>query len=133
MLGTREPEIYGRETLDDLRAACEATGRGLGLAIDFRQSNSEGELVQWIQAARAGVAGLVLNAGAYTHTSIAILDALRALEVPIIEVHLSNVYRRESFRHVSYVSPAATGVIAGLGSHGYLLALEAIARIVQRT
>ncbi|MGD9535877.1 MAG: type II 3-dehydroquinate dehydratase [Alphaproteobacteria bacterium] len=133
MLGLREPEIYGRETLDDLRAACEEAARGLGLAVDFRQTNSEGELVGWIQGARSGFAGVILNAGAYTHTSIAILDALRALEIPVIEVHLSNVYRRESFRHVSYVSQAATGVIAGLGSHGYLLALQAIAKITQRT
>jgi 3-dehydroquinate dehydratase-2 len=133
LLGLREPEIYGRETLDDLRAACEEAARGLGLAIDFRQTNSEGELVDWIQGARKGFGGIILNAGAYTHTSIAILDALRALAVPVIEVHLSNVYRRESFRHVSYVSQAATGVIAGLGSHGYLLALQALARITQGT
>ncbi len=133
LLGLREPEIYGRETLDDIRAMLEGEARALKLAIDFRQTNSEGELVDWIQGARQGVAGLILNAGAYTHTSIAVLDALKALKLPIIEVHLSNVYRRESFRHVSYVSQAATGVIAGLGSNGYLLALQALARLIDRT
>ncbi len=133
LLGQREPEIYGRETLDDIRVLLEAEARALKLGLDFRQTNSEAELIDWIQGARQGVAGLILNAGAYTHTSIAVLDALRALEAPIIEVHLSNVYRRESFRHVSFVSQAATGVIAGLGSHGYVLALQALARLINRT
>ncbi len=133
LLGQREPEIYGRETLDDIRVVLEAEARALKLGLDFRQTNSEAELIDWIQGARQGVAGLILNAGAYTHTSIAVLDALRALEAPIIEVHLSNVYRRESFRHVSFVSQAATGVIAGLGSHGYVLALQALARLINRT
>ncbi|MSO74468.1 MAG: type II 3-dehydroquinate dehydratase [Alphaproteobacteria bacterium] len=133
LLGQREPEIYGRETLDDIRALLEAEARALKLGLDFRQTNSEAELIDWIQGARQGVAGLILNAGGYTHTSIAVLDALRSLEAPIIEVHLSNVYRRESFRHVSFVSQAATGVIAGLGSHGYVLALQALARLINRT
>ncbi|MSO74632.1 MAG: type II 3-dehydroquinate dehydratase [Alphaproteobacteria bacterium] len=132
LLGLREPEIYGHETLDDIRALAETEAHALKLAVDFRQTNSEAELIDWIQGARQGVSGLILNAGAYTHTSIAVLDALRALSVPIIEVHLSNVYRRESFRHVSFVSQAATGVIAGLGSHGYILALQALARLIKR-
>lgn len=133
LLGLREPEIYGRESLDDVRVMLEEAARGLKLAIDFRQTNAESELIDWIQSARSGVAGLILNAGAFTHTSIAILDALRALNLPIVEVHLSNVYRRESFRHVSYVSQAATGMIAGLGPHGYVLALQALARLIDRT
>ena len=130
ILGLREPDIYGRQTLDDIRTRLSAEARALGLKLDFRQSNSEGELVGWIQSARQGVAGLILNAGAYTHTSIAVLDALRALDVPIVEVHLSNVYRRESFRHVSYVAKAATGVIAGFGAESYSLALQALAHII---
>lgn len=130
MLGLREPDIYGRQTLDDIRTRLDAEAGAFGLTLDFRQSNSEGELVGWIQSARQGVAGLILNAGAYTHTSIAVLDALRTLDVPIVEVHLSNVYRRESFRHVSYVAKAATGVIAGFGAESYSLALQALAHII---
>lgn len=132
MLGTREPEIYGRETLADIQAACEEQVKALGLEIDFRQSNTEGELVGWIQAARESAAGIILNAGAYTHTSVAILDALQASGLPIIEVHLSNIFRRESFRHHSYISGVAEGVICGFGGQGYLLALEAMAGIVAR-
>jgi 3-dehydroquinate dehydratase-2 len=131
LLGTREPAIYGRATLDDIAAAAEERAQTLGFAIDFRQSNSESELVSWIQESRAGVAGLIVNAGAYTHTSIAILDALSALDVPIIEVHLSNIFRREAFRHQSYVSRAATGIVAGLGAKGYELAIEAIAGLAR--
>lgn len=131
MLGTREPELYGRESLKDIETACRERAKALGLDLDFRQSNDEGELVGWIQQASGKAAGLVLNAGAYTHSSIAILDALRASGLPVIEVHLSNIFRRESFRHHSYVSLAAEGVICGLGSHGYLLALEALARILR--
>ncbi len=127
MLGLREQEIYGTETLEDLRKRCETRAKALGLCVDFRQSNIEGELVTWIQEARGKSAAIVLNAGAYTHTSIAIHDALRAADVPIIEVHLSNVFRREAFRHTSYVSPAALGVICGFGPKGYELALEALA------
>ena len=132
MLGTREPEIYGRETLADIEAACATKATALGLGIDFRQSNTEGELVGWIQAARGSAAGVILNAGAYTHTSVAILDALQACDVPVIEVHLSNIYRRESFRHHSYISGVAEGVICGFGGQGYLLALEAMAGIIER-
>lgn len=128
--GSREPEVYGRETLDDVRRMVEQRARALGLGIDFRQSNSEGELVGWIQEAREKAAGIVLNAGAYSHTSIAILDALQAAQVPVVEVHLSNIFRREGFRRHSYVSLAATGVICGLGASGYELALEAMASIL---
>ena len=127
MLGLREPETYGTETLEDLRKRCETRAKALGLTLDFRQSNIEGELVTWIQEARAKASGIVLNAGAYTHTSIAIHDALRAADVPIVEVHLSNVFRRETFRHSSFVSPAALGVICGFGPKGYELAIEALA------
>jgi 3-dehydroquinate dehydratase-2 len=127
LLGTREPAIYGRATLADIAEATKERAEMLGFKIDFRQSNSEAELVSWIQEGRSGFSGIVINAGAYTHTSIAILDALSAVEVPVIEVHLSNIYRRESFRHHSFVSRAATGIIAGLGAKGYELAVEAIA------
>ena len=128
LLGTREPEIYGTETLADIEAKCERRAEALGLRIEFRQSNAEGDLVGWIQGASPSFAALVMNAGAYTHTSIALLDALRSFEGPVFEVHLSNIYRRESFRHFSYISQAADGVLCGLGSHGYELALEAAAR-----
>lgn len=127
MLGTREPEVYGRATLADLEAACRRRAGELGLGLECRQSNHEGELVDWIQGARGSVDGLVINPGALTHTSIALLDALQAVELPTVEVHLSNIHRREAFRHRSYVSLAATGVIMGLGQQGYLLALEALA------
>lgn len=127
MLGVREPAVYGSETLDDVRRRTEARAKQLDLRIDFRQSNLEGELVTWIQEARESAAGIILNAGAYTHTSIAILDALTAAEKPVIELHLSNVFRREGFRHHSYVSAAAQGVICGFGPKGYELAVEAMA------
>ena len=127
MLGVREPAVYGSETLDDVRRRTEARAKQLDLRIDFRQSNLEGELVTWIQEARESAAGIILNAGAYTHTSIAILDALTAAERPVIELHLSNVFRREGFRHHSYVSAAAQGVICGFGPKGYELAVEAMA------
>lgn len=130
MLGLREPTVYGRETLDDLRRRTEARAAALGVAVDFRQSNHEGELVTWIQEARSKAQGIVLNAGAYTHTSVAILDALQAAELPAIEVHLSNIFRRESFRHHSYVSLGVKGVICGLGARGYELAIEAIADLI---
>ena len=129
MLGVRQPEIYGSETLADIEAACRARGGELGLKIDFRQSNVEGELVTWIQEARKQVGGLVINAAAYTHTSVVLLDALSLIDAPIIEVHLSNIYARDPFRHHSYISPVATGVICGLGSVGYLLALDAIDKL----
>lgn len=131
LLGTREPALYGAETLDAVVAQANDHAIGLGLQLDARQSNHEGELVTWIQEARTGHHGIVINAGAYSHTSVAILDALRAVDLPVIEVHLSNIYRREPFRHHSYVSAAATGVICGLGPLGYLLALDALARVVR--
>lgn len=127
LLGTREPEIYGKETLADIQSLCEQQGRELGITIDFRQSNHEGELVDWIHEARHGFDGVIINAGAYSHTSVAILDALQALSVPVVEVHLSNIYKREAFRHHSFVSAAAKGVICGLGSKGYVLAIQALA------
>ena len=130
LLGSREPEIYGRETLADIAKLCAAAGKRLGLAVDFRQSNSESELVGWIQEARGKKAGILINAGAYTHTSVALLDALLASDLPVIEVHLSNLFKREEFRHHSYITRAARGMICGLGSQGYTLALEAMARIV---
>ncbi|MBB6254830.1 type II 3-dehydroquinate dehydratase [Nitrospirillum iridis] len=130
MLGIREPHIYGAETLEDIENACQETAVRLGLEIDFRQSNHEGELVTWIQDARGEHDAIVLNAGAYTHTSIAIHDALSAVGLPVVEVHLSNIFRREPFRHHSYVSPVARGVICGFGSQGYLLALQAAARLI---
>ena len=132
LLGVREPATYGRDTLADIEEACLELAAELDLSIDFRQSNHEGQLVDWIQEARETADGIVINPGAYTHTSIAILDALRAAEVPVIEVHLSNIHRRESYRRISYVSEAAQGVILGLGAHGYLLALEAMARLIKR-
>lgn len=129
LLGEREPEVYGHETLADIEAACQKTAKALGLSLEFHQSNSEAELVDLIQNARRKAGGIIINAGALSHTSIAILDALQAAEIPIIEVHLSNIFRRETFRRRSYVSRAATGVICGLRGHGYVLALEAMARL----
>lgn len=131
LLGVREPEVYGRETLGDIESLCGEKAESLGLAIDFRQSNFEGEIVTWIQEARDGHDGLILNAGAYSHSSIAIFDALLACELPVVEVHLSNLFRRETFRHHSYVSPAAVGMICGFGAHGYSLALDAMALLVR--
>ncbi len=130
LLGTREPHIYGSDTLDDLKSLAQARAAELGLEIDFRQSNSEGELVDWIQEAKESAHGIVINAGAYTHTSIAILDALVATELPVVEVHLSNLFKREAFRHHSYISPVAAGLITGFGPQGYPLALEAISSIL---
>jgi 3-dehydroquinate dehydratase-2 len=132
MLGKRQPKIYGRETLADVEKACRAEAGRLGLAIEFAQSNHEGVLVDLIQAARDKNCAIVINAGAYTHTSVALLDALNAAELPTVEVHISNIYKRESFRHHSYISPAAVGVIAGLGTQGYLVALQALARLLKR-
>ncbi len=128
LLGTREPEIYGTTTLDEIEALCRRRGNELGIEVDCRQSNGEGQLVDWIQEARGAYNGLILNPGAYSHTSIALLDALLAVGLPVIEVHLSNIHRREPFRSQSYVSKAATGVIAGFGAPGYLMALEELAR-----
>jgi 3-dehydroquinate dehydratase II len=131
LLGVREPSIYGRDTLGDVEERCTARAAALGLEIDFRQSNHEGQLVDWIQEARESADGIILNAGALTHTSVALLDALSAADLPVIEVHLSNIFRRESFRHHSYVSLAANGVICGLGVQGYELALDAIASLIE--
>jgi len=133
MLGVREPAVYGRDRLADIEKLCRKAGREFGLAVDFRQSNHEGEIVGWLQEARGSCAGIVINAGAYTHTSIAILDALQLTELPVIEVHLSNIFRREEFRHHSYVSLAARAVICGLGPTGYRLALEALADLLGTT
>jgi 3-dehydroquinate dehydratase-2 len=132
LLGTREPEIYGRTTLDDIRGLAEARAKSLGLAADFRQSNDEGELVSWIQGARDTASAIIINAAAYTHTSVAILDALLACGLPVIEVHLSNIFKREEFRHHSYVSRASTGVICGFGAQGYELAIDAMAKILNK-
>jgi len=132
MLGKRQPKIYGRETLADVEKACRAEAARLDLSVEFAQSNHEGVLVDLIQAAREKNSGIVINAGAYTHTSVALLDALNAAELPTIEVHISNIYKRESFRHHSYISPVAVGVIAGLGTQGYLVALQALARLLKR-
>jgi 3-dehydroquinate dehydratase-2 len=122
LLGKREPEIYGHDTLEDVRAACAALAAELGLAIDLRQSNHEGELVDWIHEAREKAAGIIINPAAYTHTSVAILDALNTYEGPVIELHISQVHKREAFRHHSYVSHRADAVMAGFGVQGYTLA-----------
>jgi len=128
LLGTREPEIYGATTLSQLEDRCRDWGHGLGLTVDCRQSNHEGELVDAIQQARTNHQGIIINAGALTHTSVALLDAIRAIDLPVIETHLSNTQARESFRHHSYIAQAALGVIAGFGIDSYRLALEAMAR-----
>jgi 3-dehydroquinate dehydratase-2 len=130
LLGVREPQTYGRETLADIEDACLERAAALELEIEFRQTNHEGQLVDWIQEARETAEGIIINAAGYTHTSVAIRDALAASELPVIEVHLSNIYKREDFRHHSYISPVARGVICGLGGHGYELALEAMARLL---
>ena len=132
MLGLRQPEIYGRETLDDVEQLCQARGSALGLTVDFRQSNTEGELITWVQEARTKADGLIVNAGGYSHTSIALMDALLACEKPVIEVHISNIFRRDQFRHHSYVSLVARGVICGLGPKGYALALDGMAELLQQ-
>lgn len=124
MLGVRQPEVYGHETLADVERDCGALADELGVSIRFRQSNHEGQLVDWIQQARDTAAAIIINPAAYTHTSVAILDALNAFDGPVIEVHISNVHRREAFRHNSYVSLRADAVIAGCGTQGYLLALR---------
>lgn len=130
LLGLRQPEIYGRETLADVDAALGRLAADLGLAVECRQSNHEGQLVDWIQAARTGARGIIINPGAYSHTSVAILDALNAFEGPVLEVHISNIHKREAFRHHSFVSARAEGVIAGFGTEGYLLALRRMAGLV---
>lgn len=126
-LGTRNPEVYGTQTLADVEASCRKRAAALGLEVEFVQSNHEGELVERIQQARERNRAIIINAGAYTHTSVAIHDALEYAELPVVEVHISNVYRRESFRHHSFISPQAAAVIAGAGTLGYELALEYLA------
>jgi 3-dehydroquinate dehydratase-2 len=131
LLGSREPEIYGRATLADVEKLCRATAKQHGLAVEFRQSNHEGEIIDWIQEARAKkAAGLVINPAGYGHTSVAILDALAALEVPVIEVHISNIHARESFRRRTYVSQVARAVLCGFGIHGYALAIDGLAALI---
>ncbi len=130
LLGLRQPEIYGRETLDDVASSLADLGEELGLAVRALQSNHEGQLVDWIHLARTEAAAIIINPGAYSHTSIAILDALNAYDGPVIEVHISNIHKREAFRHHSYVSGRADGVIAGCGTEGYLFALRRIASLV---
>jgi 3-dehydroquinate dehydratase-2 len=130
LLGRREPNIYGHETLADVEAACRRQAEELGLDLVFRQTNSEGQLIDWIHEAREKASAIVINPAALTHTSVAVMDALKSCDCPIIEVHLSNVHRRESFRHHSYVSLAATAVMAGFGTHGYILALRHVGRLL---
>lgn len=130
-LGKREPGIYGGKTLADIEADCQAAGEALGFAVDFRQSNHEGVLVDWLHEAGASAAGVAFNAGAYTHTSVALHDAIRAIPVPVIEVHISNVHAREEFRHKSMIAPAVKGVICGFGPFSYILALHALKNITQ--
>lgn len=130
-LGKREPGIYGGKTLADIEADCQAAGEALGFAVDFRQSNHEGVLVDWLHEAGANAVGVAFNAGAYTHTSVALHDAIRAISVPVIEVHISNVHAREEFRHKSMIAPAVKGVICGFGPFSYILALHALKNITQ--
>jgi 3-dehydroquinate dehydratase II len=131
LLGQREPHIYGTETLADVKVRLERHAHGLGLSIDFRQSNHEGVIIDWIQEARANAAAIVINPAGYTHSSVAIMDALLAADIPVVEVHLSNIHKREPFRHHSYVSRAALGIICGFGAKGYELALDALAERLQ--
>jgi 3-dehydroquinate dehydratase-2 len=130
LLGKRQPEIYGRETLADVEASCRAVAQSLGFDIRLMQSNAEGQIIDWIHEAREAAAGIIINPGAFTHTSIAILDALNAFEGPVLEVHISNVHKRESFRHHSYVSLRADGVMAGFGVEGYALATRRMATLI---
>ena len=131
MLGLRQPHLYGSATLDDVEQLCAETAESLGFAIDFRQTNGEGELISWVQECRGRAAGIVINAGGYTHTSVALMDALLASELPVIEVHVTNIHRREEFRHHSYISKVAVGMICGLGIRGYALALMAMADLLE--
>ena len=130
MLGKREPGIYGGKTLKDVESDCVSAGRELGLDVDFRQSNHEGDLVSWLHEAGERAVGVAINAGAYTHTSIALHDAIKAISVPVIEVHISNVHAREEFRHHSKIAPACKGVICGFGPTSYILALHALKSII---
>lgn len=130
LLGKRQPHIYGHETIEDVERLCRATGAGFGLQVIFHQSNREYELIDWIHEAREAACGIIINPAAFTHTSVAILDALNAFDKPIFEVHISNIHKREVFRHHSYVSGVATGVIAGFGTEGYALAIMKIASLL---
>ena len=130
LLGMREPAIYGRASLADIEAACRRRAESLGLALDFRQSNHEGQLIDWVQAARGRMAGIAINPGGLSHSSIALLDALIAVELPVVEVHLSNIFKREPYRRHSFISEGARGVICGLGPQGYILAIDALADII---
>lgn len=130
MLGLREPEIYGEQTLDDIKGMCHEWAARNDTSVDFRQSNDEGELVTWIQEARGAFGGVIINAAAYTHTSVAIHDALKLLDAPVIEVHISDPKTREEFRHISYIEPVAKHVIAGQGAQGYVLALEKLVEVL---
>jgi 3-dehydroquinate dehydratase-2 len=131
-LGTREPHIYGHETLKEIESKCKQAAKKLGMSLDCFQSNHEGEIITKIQQAVKGYQGIIINPGAYTHTSVAIMDALLLIKAPIIEVHLSNIFQRETFRHESYVSKVAKGVICGFGSNGYLMALSAMSELVKK-
>ena len=132
LLGQREPEIYGTATLADIETACVASAGASRLSVRFEQSNHEGQLIDWVHEARTAAAGIIVNAGGLSHTSISLMDALSAVAIPIVEVHLSNIHRREEFRHHSYISRVAAGVIVGLGAYGYELAIDAIAKLVPR-
>ena len=132
LLGIREPDIYGRETLANIEQRCVQKAKALGFEITMRQSNHEGELIDWIHEAVTKWSAIIINPAAYTHTSVAIMDALKLVNCPIVEVHISNIYQRETFRHHSYVSPVATGVICGFGSAGYEIALEAISGLLRK-
>ena len=131
LLGQREPDVYGHATLDEVQERTLAQARKYGFEIEFRQSNNEGEIVDWIQEARTGASALAINAGAYTHTSVAILDALLATDIPCVEVHMSNIFQREEFRHHSFISAACIGVICGFGVKSYELAIDALAECVE--
>ena len=126
LLGTRQPEVYGSTTLADVEAMCAEKAKALGITIDFRQSNHEGTLVDWIHEAKGKHDGILINAGAYTHTSIALHDAIASVELPVAEVHISNIHKREEFRHLSYISKVSVGMICGFGTYGYLLGLDAL-------
>ena len=133
LLGQREPGVYGPDTIADLEQRCAAKGKSLGHATVFRQTNTEGEMIDWIHEAQDKASGIIINGAAYTHTSVALHDALKAVNLPTIEVHLSNIYKREPFRHHSYISPVAHGVICGFGGQSYELALEGLSNILKST
>ncbi len=130
LLGTREKEKYGQSSLEDIRNKCETHAKKIGLEVEFKQSNVEGEIVNFIQETRKKYNGIIINAGGYTHTSVAILDALLAVKKPTIELHITNIYKREDFRHKSLISKAADGIICGLGADGYIMALNGIKKII---